>query len=185
VQTIAAEWIERTQQAEPEPKTNQVPRQIGICTTCDYWKPLDLFAGDIATLRPATDLQPRRIVAMYRHAGALDNYDFDAGRFLRFESDQEFEGLEGKHPAIVIETPDGDESVFDLNMWTACHLTATPHLNAQSEQIATLRGKLDRLGDDITDSTQRFKIEREIYDLEHEADTDEWADIINAQAADQ
>lgn len=49
-------------------------------------------------------------------------------------------------------------------------------------KISRLKKRLDRLGDDITDSTERFKIEREIYELEREAAVDdgEWPDTIDA-----
>lgn len=48
-------------------------------------------------------------------------------------------------------------------------------------QIAALRARLDRLdADDITDSTARFKLEKQIYDLEREQERDEWPELINA-----
>jgi hypothetical protein len=60
------------------------------------------------------------------------------------------------------------------------------HDNCNHTKAEALRERLRNLGDDITDSTEAFKIEREIYDLEHpieeeaEADTgsDEWPEVI-------
>jgi len=52
-----------------------------------------------------------------------------------------------------------------------------------AERLAVLRTRLANLGDDITDSTERFKIEREIYDLEREQERDEWPEIIGEGGA--
>lgn len=53
----------------------------------------------------------------------------------------------------------------------------TEHAGEIEAKIMALRARLERL-DDITDSTERFRIEREIYDLEREAGTDEWPEVI-------
>jgi hypothetical protein len=59
------------------------------------------------------------------------------------------------------------------------------HEDCNHTKAEALRERLRNLGDDITDSTEAFKIEREIYDLEHQpevkADTnsDEWPDEID------
>jgi hypothetical protein len=45
-----------------------------------------------------------------------------------------------------------------------------------AEKINALRERLQRLGGDITDSTEAFKIEREIYALEHPKEEDETPD---------
>jgi len=62
-----------------------------------------------------------------------------------------------------------------------------PHVDGRPEptranvaKIEQLRRRLENLGDDITDSTQRFKIERQIYDLEREATFNDWPEVINA-----
>jgi hypothetical protein len=52
-----------------------------------------------------------------------------------------------------------------------------------AERLAVLRTRLANLGDDITDSTERFKIERAIYDLEREQERDEWPEIIGEGGA--
>ncbi len=47
-------------------------------------------------------------------------------------------------------------------------------------KVGRLKSRLDHLGDDVTDSTKRFKIERAIYDLEREAGAaDEWPEVID------
>jgi len=51
------------------------------------------------------------------------------------------------------------------------------------KRLVVLRARLANLGDDITDSTERFKIEREIYDLEREQERDEWPEIIGEGGA--
>lgn len=58
----------------------------------------------------------------------------------------------------------------------------TEHAGEIEAKLMALRARLERLGDDITDSTERFKIERQIYDLERDADADEWTgfDVIDA-----
>jgi hypothetical protein len=52
---------------------------------------------------------------------------------------------------------------------------------ATAAKVSQLKSRLDDLGDDITDSTERFKIEKELYDLEREATLDEWPDVIDEQ----
>lgn len=182
VQTITADWIERTRQTEPKPEAKPASKQIviGICKTCDYWQPLGIFAGDVVTMTPATtDLQPRRIVAVHRHAGPLPNGDdFDAGRFLSFESDQEFDGIEGKHPAIVLEDAEGDEVTFNLDNWTTCHFTATPGNHTRSAEIDTLRRRLEKLDFEPQNEACRFQLETELYQLEQETIADEWPEVI-------
>jgi hypothetical protein len=52
-------------------------------------------------------------------------------------------------------------------------------------KLAELRARLEQLKKhgDITDSTERFRLEREIYDLEHApADDDEWPEFIGEAA---
>jgi len=50
----------------------------------------------------------------------------------------------------------------------------------RAAEVGRLNKRLDRLGSDSTDTTERFKIERQIYDLQREADRDEWPEVINA-----
>jgi hypothetical protein len=54
------------------------------------------------------------------------------------------------------------------------------------EQADRLLARLSRLGNDITDSTERFKIERELYDLIRETDgaAEEWPEVIGAAGGD-
>ena len=51
-----------------------------------------------------------------------------------------------------------------------------PLTPAERKRVAELRGRLDRVDrDDITNSTAAMKLERELYDLEHPKDVDDWS----------
>jgi hypothetical protein len=58
------------------------------------------------------------------------------------------------------------------------------HADCNHTRIEALRDRLRNMGDDITDSTEAFKIKREIYELEHpieeeeDSDSDEWPEVI-------
>lgn len=56
---------------------------------------------------------------------------------------------------------------------------APPAEDTRARRLAELRRRLESLEtDDITNSTAAFKIEKEIYDLEHSAERDEWPEVI-------
>ena len=73
-----------------------------------------------------------------------------------------------KRAGAPVATPDADEHARHVEY---------------AERLAVLRTRLANLGDDITDSTERFQIEREIYDLEREQERDEWPEIIGEGGA--
>lgn len=51
----------------------------------------------------------------------------------------------------------------------------------RDKRLKQLRDRLDRLDkDDITNCSTQFKLEKQIYDLEHEPDAEEWPDVIDA-----
>ena len=58
--------------------------------------------------------------------------------------------------------------------------TECPPEKDKQERLAALRARLESVNrdDEITSCTARFKLEKEIYDLERELDADEWPEVI-------
>jgi hypothetical protein len=145
----------------------------------DSWKHVGVMPGEVVHVAPETSPRPRQILVMYRHAGMLDGVLWGAGRFVRFEPFLDDETGETSL-GIVLEDEDDSgryEQSYPLTTWTALRIvkiepTAHPH----ADKIAKLQQRLAEIdADDITDSTARFNIEREIFKLENEpTPADEW-----------
>jgi hypothetical protein len=182
---LVKEYKEYSATATATPKEQkatpgQLPKSVLLLPhDNNEWRHIGVPGGCVAELQPAPNPYPRQILIMYRHAGELDGWLWDAGRFLRFEN-VVFDGDEHARPAITLEVEynDGErgEESFLLATWTAFAVTDVRRKEPHGEKIAELRERLDKIdADDITDSTARFNVEREIYRLENEPPpADEW-----------
>jgi hypothetical protein len=128
----------------------------------------DLLLGDLIII---FDAKRTKIEGIGRFAGTEDDHaEEDSEKINAFcvdESDDNYR-YEGDHFQVSrvvavtrrIEIGRGTPETFDAA--------------ARKARLAQLRRRLERLDrDEITDSTARFKLERQIYDLEHEP-ADEW-----------
>ncbi len=137
----------------------------------DHYARFGLLAGDKVELEEVSDPRSGEVLLLrYKN-------QWEVGRFIGYQED------EGKR-WIVVDQLEG-EYWFSLSSTVVYRISAVIRRFIPEEakgdeskadkarRIAELRRRLDRLTD-ITDETQRFRIEREIYDLEHAVDEDEW-----------
>jgi hypothetical protein len=148
------------------------------------WEFIGIRPGETVTLKPATDPKPRQIVIMYRHAGEGENgQQWEGGRFVRFEPFDD----DDKEPGIVIEEEEADdegnrERKFLLTTWTPLTVTEIkPPSHPHAEHVSEIRQQLTELDYKPENEDCRYRLEKQIYDLEHEP-ADEWAgfDLVNA-----
>jgi hypothetical protein len=187
---MCAKWdAERAQRfGTAQADTPAATRKVTLADDDHEWRHVGVPAGSVASLTPAPKPFPRQPLIMYRHAGeAEDGGRWDAGRFVRFEpfeGDMPKENGPGITLEIEVESGEQSEVTFLLAAWTAYTITDVRRHNPHADKIAELRQRLDKIdADDITDSTARFNVEREIDKLENEqSPADEWAgfDLVNA-----
>jgi hypothetical protein len=139
----------------------------------EYGRSLGLAKGDRFTLVPAADIKPRQII----FAVSATTAAWQAGRFIEFcpftDDDDKVIG-----DGIKLDTPDEGETIYNLAFYSPYRLSEFGEREtANGEKIAELRARLNKINaDEITDSSARFNLEKQIYDLENEPATpvDEW-----------
>jgi hypothetical protein len=161
-----------------ETKTHHAPKTARVGKDDHSHERYGLLAGDIATVAKCDDLRPGEVVVLWdREDGKCE-----AGRFVGYEDDKEW----GRCPRV--EQTSGSE-LCDPAVWSLYRITSItrfitverPTTAAGEEalrrqKLERLRERLERIdADDITDSTAIFKLEKQIYDLEHPKDLDDWS----------
>ncbi len=179
---ISAETAERqvAKVAPDEPK----PYRTRCAVRGNGFLSLGIHDGDYIMMEKVSlkDLQPGTLI----HVLNTKKGKWDGLGYFESTDDKEFHATQA------------DGRIFDYlhsPAWQIFHVVSVnrtiPIPQRQSDEqgqpmtereskLNDLRAKLQNIGDDITDSTQRFKLEREIYELEREARADEWPEVINA-----
>jgi hypothetical protein len=172
---VGDQWeAERTggwPRAEPRKDAKPATATYNATREPEYGRSLGLAAGDRFTLVPATDIKPRQII----FAVSVTTATWEAGRFIEFCP---FKDEDGKviGDAIRLDTPDEGETSYNLKFYSPYRLSEFQERETpNSKQIAELRARFNMIdADDITDSSARFKLEKQIYDLEQTTPADEW-----------
>jgi hypothetical protein len=199
VQNISREWDReatekwRGQQGQAKPAATSDDqdelgeRQKQRCILGKGWDretSFGLHRGDTIEYVEATPEELRR-------GDFIAVFDTKSGMF---EGNGYFEGADAlafdvqKHDGSWEYPRQGDFKIYLLLSVTRIEHFTRPQKGADASalldgqtaaKVGRLKSRLDHLGDDITDSTQRFKIEREIYNLEREAAAAEWPEVID------
>lgn len=173
-------WYRKKHAPPTEPLRQQqaaAPRKAstGIPEGCHLFVRFGLLAGDKIELEEVSDPRSGEVLVL------RFNKAWEVGRFVEYDED------EGKR-VIVLDQIDGRYE-FTLGSTEVYRVSAITRRFTPEEakggareadrerRIAELRGRLDKLTD-ITDETQRFRIEREVYDLERAVDEDEWPEEL-------
>ncbi len=186
IQKLTDEILSRRRQQEPAatPPTEKQRLTIKVTDDCDTYTPLGIHAGDKLEGEVTTveALCPGDLVAVWDKKN--DTWA-GIGYFLATD-EKEFHVQE--HDGCTYDY------THDAEGWTLYLLTAitrrTEIRRGQTTEaervnregrIEALRQRLDKLTN-IEDETARFRIEREIFDLEHAAACaeDEWPEVIAA-----
>jgi hypothetical protein len=119
----------------------------------------------------------------------------DVGRFIQIDAELWTETDTEPTPYVLVQTREAEwkytTARHDCYLVTSITRkiavtrgqTADVHTAQCAARIATLRTRLDKLteSDEISDCTARFKLEKQIYDLEREQMRDEWPEVIGAE----
>lgn len=147
------------------------------------WPQFGVKAGDEITIRCAGRGDYRKLCAYeYRGETFIAEFKGDIGIFGFADS----EGSYYKMPLEFVKMIGYAVSVTPQER--TGKTKQTTHRKTQSKKptdrerdLAELRSRLQQLiasDDDDTTQTARFRLEREIYDLEHKLDEDEWPEVI-------
>ena len=149
---------------------------VDVNKNCHSYAMYGLLAGDHLELEQTDEPRAGEVLLLWF------NNNWEVGRFVGYDGDES--GRE-----IVLDQAN-DRYGFDLRStivyrvkaitrrFTPEQATADARKEGDARRLAELRTRLDKLTD-ITDESARFRIEREIYDLEHAVDGDEWPSVIN------
>lgn len=161
--------IKKGQQAKAKKQAKQgsrTERRTGF-----DWPYFGVHTGDVLTVEHTKDVKPGQLILIKEKEGESDSY---------------FHRVCCVNGETVRVTNDGEPHNEPLSLIVG-KVVDISHDDCQQTKIEALRERLKKLGDDITDSTEAFKIEREIYALEHpleeeeeaEDGDDEWSDEID------
>lgn len=159
---------EESTPTDPKPSKKEPCALYNLNITDDRLGLLGLVRGDKCKVYEADDIKPGDAVAL-ELKGELDT---DAGRVVSLDAEQ-----------ITIRDDDGDASYRRAEILRARridYLNPTkidPLTEDERKRVNKLRKELDKLDgedDQIIRCTRRYKLEKEIFDIEHPVDTDDW-----------
>lgn len=204
VQTAVIESLRRIQQSESwargRRQQGETTTTAATCTShvgdnnrgyiCFGLEPGDKL--ELTKLSPA-DLHVGDLIAMWDER---KNKWGVVGRFIQTARERREKDDTAETEYVKLIRYDGEEWSYALRSFTP-YLIETIHRTIKvprgastsaarlrrEAQVSALRARLERLEHrgDLTNSTARFKLEKQIYDLEHGPDADEWPDIIGAE----
>jgi hypothetical protein len=191
--TRTVEQPKPTHAPSPCPVCRRQASQPAIKTTvtfADAWTesqiaPLGFKAKDTLAIQQIDQPEQGEIIILFQPG----RKGMSVGRFVEFADDED------DQPCVWIEEGDGKVSGWGLSTnkcWRILTVTRCEAFNGRAtgdvkddkaRRLASLRRRLKNIdADDITDSTARFNVEREIYRLENEPTPAEWQgfDLVNA-----
>jgi hypothetical protein len=185
--------IERFREWEREREREQsVQSGTATITLSKQWEaatlaPFNLAPGDKLELELITDTprvgetialkqkEESRCVTFGNFVGLFDNDDDVECVWFIDENGAEYGYERATHNVWRIK------SVTRTTLYAAAADSATSELE-RKRKLDVLRRRLDKLNDDDSweahCSDKRFKLEKQIYDLEHAPDTEEWPEVI-------
>jgi hypothetical protein len=160
----------------PQPQAEAYPyKRLDILISEEGLDVFGLLPGDILTAEPCPDdPQCGDFLVMYKKG---ESEEWCCGRFDGFvdcETGRKYS----------VKWMDGGYYLYrDTEYWaykaTTIHRPVKHGEAAESEterRLKRLRARLEKINaDDITNSTAILKLEKEIYDLEHPVDLDDWS----------
>lgn len=153
----------------PQPREGERAIKLGD----DHLKHIGLKRGDYLYVQPASrELQVGELCALCRinadswHLGIVEAVTLDVITMTEWGEARTFNRADLSHICRVT--------------WKARRVK--PVGNDCASKLARLKNRLNRLSEDgeITTCSARFKLEKQIYDLEREQARDEWAEVIGA-----
>jgi hypothetical protein len=191
VQEIA-KWMraaraEKAQQATAASKQEQI--RVNVTASSTSLRPFGIEPGDQLWVSetPCAELRPGDLIALWDK----EDQEWDFGRFIDTGSQLWEQTDDTETPYIGIMTGQGKSLDYMQTAYT-CYLviaitrtitvprgtTADTDEARRAGALAALHARLDKLdADEITDTSARFKLEKQIYDLEREAAA-EWDEYI-------
>ncbi|HYY93229.1 MAG TPA: hypothetical protein VE713_01830 [Pyrinomonadaceae bacterium] len=164
--------------ATPTGESKPHESEVDVDEGCESFKTYGLFPRDKLALIECDDFRPGEVVVIW----IKERKRWEVGRFVEYTDTEDW----GRCPYIR-QTRDAYTFNRHAHMFyrvkTITRTIAVERpTNAEGEEatkkqkIEALRKRLDEIdADDITNSTAILALERQIYDLEHSKDLDDWS----------